>query len=253
MTDRGSKRRASTPAGLPLAIRLTRRTPTMNAIELLETQHRDIDDLFARLEQGGGSAKTRQKLFDDLADLLAIHASIEELHFYPAVKAAKTEENVEHSLEEHVDIKRKLSLCMATSMTSDKFAERLRALKEEVQHHVKDERTELFPKVRRIFDSDQLEAIGQEMTSTMAELQKGHPRRDVPLQTMAPMPSMPLPTQGSISSRVVPHVGRLLALPLQMVGVVKQVGKLAMQAKEAATGFARGVQRGVDRGKKREA
>jgi len=225
----------------------------MNAIELLETQHRDVDDLFARLEQGGGSEKTRQKLFDDLADLLAIHASIEELHFYPAVKAAKTEENVEHSLEEHVDIKRKLSVCMATSLTSDKFAERLRQLKEEVQHHVKDERSELFPKVRRIFDGDQLEAIGQEMTSTMAELQKGHPRRDVPLQTMAPMPSMALPTQGSISSRVVPRVGRLLALPLQMVGVVKQVGKLAMQAKHAATGFARGVQRGLDRGKKREA
>jgi len=61
----------------------------MNAIELLETQHRDVDDLFARLEKGSASEKARQKMFDDLADLLAIHASIEELHFYPAVKAAK--------------------------------------------------------------------------------------------------------------------------------------------------------------------
>ena len=117
----------------------------MNAIELLETQHRDVDELFARLLDGGGSDKTRQKLFDDLADMLAIHASIEELHFYPAVKAAKAEENVEHSLEEHVDIKRKLSMCMATSVSSDKFVERLRALMEEVQHHVKEERTRAVP------------------------------------------------------------------------------------------------------------
>jgi len=225
----------------------------MNAIELLETQHHDVDDLFARLEKGGGSAKTRQKLFDDLADLLAIHASIEELHFYPAVKAAKTEENVEHSLEEHLDIKRLLSMCMASSVGSEKFAARLRELKEEVQHHVKDERTELFPKVRRILNADQLEAIGQEMTSTMAELQKGHPRRDVPLQTMAPMPMANLPAQSWLGSRVIPHLGRALAMPLQMVGVVKQVGKYAMQAKEAATGFARGVQRGLNRTKKREA
>jgi hemerythrin superfamily protein len=225
----------------------------MNAIELLETQHRDVDELFARLLGGGGSDKTRQKLFDDLADLLAIHASIEELHFYPAVKAAKTDENVEHSLEEHVDIKRKLSMCMATNVSGDKFVERLRALMEEVQHHVEEERTELFPKVRRIFDADQLEALGQEMTSTMAELQKGHPRRDVPLQTMAPMPSTSLPTQGAISSRVMPHLGRALALPLQMVGVAKQVGKMAMKAKEAATGFAHGIQRGLARAKKREA
>ena len=225
----------------------------MNAIELLETQHRDVDDLFAKLEKGAGSAKARQKLFDDLADLLAIHASIEELHFYPAVKAAKTEENVEHSLDEHLDIKRKLSVCMATKIDSDKFAGRLRQLKEEVQHHVKDEREELFPKVRRIFDADQLEALGQEMTSTMAELQKGHPRRDVPLQTIAPMPMATLPAQSWLGSRVVPHIGRLVALPLQLVGVVKQVGKLAAQAREAATGFARGVQRGMNRRKKREA
>lgn len=225
----------------------------MNAIELLDTQHRDVDDLFARLESGSGTPKARQKLFDDLADMLAIHASIEELHFYPAVKAARTEENIEHSLDEHLDIKRKLSLCMATSVSSDKFPQRLRALKEEVQHHVKKEREQLFPKVRRIFDGDQLEALGQEMTSTMAELQKGHPRRDVPLQTMAPMPSTSLPTQGSISSRVMPRIGRALALPLQMIGIAKQLGKFAMQAREAAIGFARGVQRGLEKNKKREA
>jgi hemerythrin-like domain-containing protein len=225
----------------------------MNAIELLDTQHRDVDDLFARLENGGGGAKARQKLFDDLADLLAIHASIEELHFYPAVKAAKTDENVEHSLEEHLDIKRKLSMCMATSVSSEKFATRLRELKEEVQHHVADERSELFPKVRRILDADQLEAIGQEMTSTMAELQKGHPRHDVPLQTIAPMPMAQLPTQSWLGSQIIPRVGRLLALPLQMIGAVKQGGKLAMQAKAAATGFVRGVQRGMNRAKKREA
>lgn len=227
----------------------------MNAIELLETQHRDVDDLFARLESGAGSDKARQKLFDDVADLLAIHASIEELHFYPAVKAAaeRTEETVEHSLEEHVDIKRKLSICMATSLHSDKFADRLRALKDEVQHHVKDEREQLFPQVRRIFDGDQLEALGQEMTSTMAELQKGHPRRDVPLQTIAPMPSTPLPTQGALSSRIMPRIGRMLALPLELVGVAKQVGKLASHAREAATGFVHGVQRGLGQHKKRQA
>ena len=223
----------------------------MNAIELLETQHRDIDALFARVENGSG--KAQQKVFDDLADLLAIHASIEELHFYPAVKAAKTDENVEHSTEEHLEIKRKLSVCMATKLSNEKFLERLRALKQEVQHHVTEERTELFPKVRRIFDADQLEAIGQEMTSTMAELQKGHPRRDVPLQTMAPMPSVPLPAQGAIGSRVVPHIGRLLALPMELLGVAKLLAKNTTKAREIADSFVRGLRRGIERNRKREA
>ncbi|HEY2746428.1 MAG TPA: hemerythrin domain-containing protein [Polyangia bacterium] len=223
----------------------------MDAIELLETQHRDIDALFARVENGSG--KARAKIFDDLADLLAMHASIEELHFYPAVKAAATDDDVEHSTEEHLDIKRKLSVCMGTSIDSDKFDARLRALKDEVQHHVADERSELFPKVRRLFDADQLEALGQEMTSTLAELQKGHPRRDVPMQTMAPMPSVTLPAQSAIGSRVIPHLGRLLALPLELVGVAKQVGKAALKARELTEAFARGLQRGLQRSRKREA
>ena len=128
------------------------------------------------------------------------------------MKTASTDENVEHSAEEHLDIKRKLSLCMATPVSSDKFAERLAALKHEVQHHVGDERKRALPEGAQAHgDADQLEALGQEMTSTMAELQKGHPRRDVPLQTAAPMPSVSLPAQGAIGSRMVPHIGRLLA------------------------------------------
>ncbi|MGZ3441791.1 MAG: hypothetical protein ACXVDD_19860, partial [Polyangia bacterium] len=69
----------------------------------------------------------------------------------------------------------------------------------------------------------------------------------------APMPATQLPTQGAISSRVMPHLGRVLALPLQMIGVGKQVGKLAMKAREVATGFVHGVQRGLDRAKKQKA
>jgi hypothetical protein len=221
----------------------------MNAIELLETQHRDVDELFTRLERRGGKGDERRKMFDDLADLLAIHASIEEMHFYPAVKQAaetkKTEEILEHSLEEHLGVKRRLSLCMASRMDSPTFKKRLMALKNEVQHHVKEEREDLFPKVMRLFDNDQLEALGQEMTSTMAELQTGHPRRDVPLQTIAAMPLMdPPPAQSTLGSRIFPRIGRLLALPMEMLGTLKMV-------KNVATGFVKGIQRGI--GKKRPA
>jgi len=216
----------------------------MNAIELLETQHNDIDELFARLERGTGSSEERHLWFDDLADLLAIHASIEEMHFYPTVQAINTEEILEHSTEEHLGIKRKLSACLASKLDSDGFKKRLTALKNEVQHHVGEERTELFPVVRRIVDPDLLEALGQEMTSTMAELQKGRPRFDVPLQTIAPMPLQQLPAQGMISSQIMPRISRLLALPLQAIGSVQHTRALI-------GGFVHGLRRGIMR--KREA
>ena len=219
----------------------------MNAIELLETQHRDVDDLFGRLLRGEGAADARRKTFDDLADMLAIHSTIEEMHFYPAVKAAaeRTRSILEHSLQEHLGIKRKLALCMATPIERGSFHDRLGELMRGVQKHVEEERAKVFPAAQSLFDADQLEALGQEMTSTMAQLQQGRPRFDVPLQTVAAMPlTDPLPTQGPLSSRFMPHLERILAVPLEMVSV-------ARRGRELIHSLVDGVRRGAHR--KREA
>jgi len=68
----------------------------MDAIELLDAQHRDVERLFSQLEGARGERKAR--LFRELADLLAIHATIEENHFYPMVKTNDTEDLVMESL-----------------------------------------------------------------------------------------------------------------------------------------------------------
>ena len=52
------------------------------------------------------TADAKQKLFDQVADSLAVHAAIEEHQFYPAVRAKRTEDILLEALEEHVGIKR---------------------------------------------------------------------------------------------------------------------------------------------------
>jgi hypothetical protein len=151
----------------------------MDAIELLDAQHRDVERLFSQLEGARGERKLR--LFRELADLLAIHATIEENHFYPMVKTADTEDIVMESLEEHLAVKRLLADLMKMSPDEDEFDAKLTVLEEQVEHHVGEERQELFPQVRRLLDAEQREAIGQIMTATMVNLQA--PRLDVPLQT----------------------------------------------------------------------
>jgi len=63
----------------------------MDAIQLLESQHREVEDLFEEIE-GSDDNEDKMELFEELADKLAVHASIEEHHFYPGVKAKGTEE-----------------------------------------------------------------------------------------------------------------------------------------------------------------
>ena len=57
----------------------------MSAIDLLESQHREVEKLFQKIEKAS-KGEDKMRLFEEIADKLAIHAAIEEHHFYPAVK-----------------------------------------------------------------------------------------------------------------------------------------------------------------------
>src|SRR4051794_33206692 len=77
--------------------RPARRRTNMDAIELLDSQHKDVERLFSQIE--GSRGQNRLRIFRELADLLALHATLEENHFYPVVKTNDTEELVFESLE----------------------------------------------------------------------------------------------------------------------------------------------------------
>jgi hemerythrin superfamily protein len=160
----------------------------MNAIKMLKQQHREVEKLFKRLE-AAKSAEPRQKVFNEIADALAVHATIEERHFYPAVKKEQTEEILLESVEEHLEIKRAIADLLEMDAGDDTFEAKVKVLKEDVEHHVEEEETELFPKVERLFDDEELDAIGAAMDETQEELKReGNPREAIPGETDAAAP-----------------------------------------------------------------
>jgi len=160
----------------------------MNAISLLEEQHHQVDALFERIEHAEGMRK--RALFEEVADLLAIHATIEEKLFYPAVEAKQTDDILLESVEEHLGIKRLIADLLGMSASDRNFEAKCTVLKEQVQHHVREERSDLFPKVRKLLDAQQLDALGQEMLGKTESLKGMRPRMNVPQETKvaAPLP-----------------------------------------------------------------
>jgi hemerythrin superfamily protein len=155
----------------------------MNAIDLLKSQHREVESLFAKIEKAK-KADQKEAIFTKIADSLAVHAAIEEHHFYPAVKDRRTEDILLESLEEHLGIKRVLSDLLDIEADDETFDAKITTLKEQVEHHVGEEEGDLFPKVAKLFSKDELEAIGQEMSEEQTELEeKGEPRNAVPAET----------------------------------------------------------------------
>jgi hemerythrin superfamily protein len=155
----------------------------MSAIDLLEADHREVEDLFEELESASDKGE-KQEIFEELADKLAVHATIEERHFYPAAKGSGTEDLVKEAAEEHLAVKRIIADLLAMDAGDDMFDAKVKVLKEQVEHHVEEEEGELFPKVKKLLDAEALDALEQEMVATREELmEEGAPREAVPSET----------------------------------------------------------------------
>jgi hemerythrin-like domain-containing protein len=153
----------------------------MEATKFLEAQHRQVEQLFAMFEKAPAADKRR--IFDEIADALAIHATIEEKIFYPAVKMAKTEDQLMEAVEEHLSAKRVIADLLGMSPSQENFDAKVTVLKELIAHHVREEETELFPTVRRALGAE-LEDVGAQLEAMAAELEaKGNARADIPDET----------------------------------------------------------------------
>jgi hemerythrin superfamily protein len=163
---------------------------TVDVLDLLTSQHAEVDALFAKLEADEGD---RNALFGQLADKLAAHATIEEKIFYPAAMAKETEELLRESVEEHLEIKRLLSDLLTMRVDDDTFKAKIALLKEDVEHHAhEEEEKELFPKLRKSMSPDERAALGNECLAMFEKLMETHPSKNVPAETKeaAPLPAV---------------------------------------------------------------
>ncbi len=152
----------------------------MDAIALLRQDHREVERLFKQFEKAGPRAhKTRRDIVDKVIRELSVHAAIEEMVFYPAVREAvsETEDTVLESLEEHHIVKWTLSELDGMDPEAERFIPKVTVLIESVRHHVEEEEDELFPKVREALTRKQLAELGDAMEAAKKTAPtRPHPR-----------------------------------------------------------------------------
>ncbi len=164
----------------------------LDVLEILQSQHAEVDELIERLEAGDGD---RSELFAELADKLAAHATCEEKIFYPGVMERETSDLLHESVEEHLAVKRLLAdmLELDPEDDGDEFDAKITVLKEMVQHHAhQEEEGKVFPLVRKLRTDDELAALGNEYLAMFEEVVAESPRNEVveQIQEPAPLPSI---------------------------------------------------------------
>jgi len=149
----------------------------MDAITLLKQDHKAVSKLFKDFEKAKQPAQQR-KLAEKVIKELAVHAAIEEMVFYPAVRdrVPKSEDTVLESLEEHHVVKWVLSELADMKPDHERFKAKMTVLIETVRHHVEEEEQELFPKVRKALGRKELAELG----ATLEKAKKTAPTRPHP-------------------------------------------------------------------------
>jgi hemerythrin-like domain-containing protein len=137
----------------------------MNALDLLQEDHDRIKPLLRELKETTDRAeKTRGDLFSRLKAELTVHEIIEEEIFYPALKEhPKAKEIVLEGYEEHDVVSRLMGELDGMDATDERFGPKAKVMAENIEHHIEEEEGEMFKQARRVFEADELEALGDRM------------------------------------------------------------------------------------------
>jgi len=143
----------------------------MDVLTFLTDEHDEAKAVFKKLEQADGAAATR--LWNQLKDMLSAHEELEETFFYPPLKkAAAAKDLILEAYQEHHVMDLLIDEISTLKPSDEAWAPKLKVLQENTEHHIEEEEGELFPKVRKIWDSSHREQIGRQMQEAKVKRQQ---------------------------------------------------------------------------------
>lgn len=137
----------------------------MDAIKLLENDHREVEKIMDKLETTTErGVKTRQELFAKLKEELTVHEIIEEEIFYPALKEhPKAKDIVLEGYEEHHVVDTIMGEITLTPFDDEAWGAKFKVMKENIEHHIEEEEGEMFKTARDVFEKAELAELGAQM------------------------------------------------------------------------------------------
>jgi hemerythrin superfamily protein len=150
-----------------------------DACDLLDADHKAVKKMFKEYEELTGSrarsaAQRKLDLAHQICQELTVHAQIEEEIFYPALRdVLKEADLLNEATVEHQSVKDLVAQIQGMAEADEMFDAKVKVLGEYVDHHVKEEKGEIFPKARAARKLDligmreQLETRKEELMSEM--------------------------------------------------------------------------------------
>jgi hemerythrin-like domain-containing protein len=151
----------------------------MDILELLEKEHQEVTDLFQQFFGGGtitrlvnkvvgSKPRGRKAVARRICDALDQHTRLEEELFYPEVRATGDQEltkQIDEAEREHAGVKEKVARARTLLGDDSRLEETMTAIKGDVDHHVREEENEMFPRLRDVMSEHLRGEIGRRFAS----------------------------------------------------------------------------------------
>ena len=140
-------------------------------IVLLEADHRRFEHL---LKQGEATTeravKGRARLLATLKAALDVHELIEEKILYPALKShPEARDIVLEGYQEHHVADLIVEELTRVATDDEKWGAKFKVLKENIEHHIQEEESQMFRTARGLFSREELQDLGVRMKALKAK------------------------------------------------------------------------------------
>ena len=147
-----------------------------DAVDLLDADHIAVKKLFTaykKLCDQDGSTEEKRDVAEQICKELTVHARIEEEIFYPELREAIDADDLLNEAEvEHGTAKDLITQISDMSPDDDLHDARVTVLGEYIDHHVKEEREQIFVKARK--SKLDLVAMADELSQRKMELMEDY-------------------------------------------------------------------------------
>ena len=131
----------------------------------LTTDHREVEELFGRIESLPPGDEQRKTYADQATIELVRHSVAEEAYLYPAVRGFLPDGDrvADKEIEDHARAERTMKELEGVEGDDPDFDRLIGKLMTEIRSHVRDEEDNLFPQLRAAASRDELMELGEKV------------------------------------------------------------------------------------------
>jgi len=135
-----------------------------DVIERIEHDHREVEELFAAFK-----SSPQKETALEICDELDKHTRAEDEAVYPVFAEELSDEKskVKEASDEHKEARQLIGRIRNTSDEAH-VVELMQELERAIQHHVKEEESEMLPKARQELPADELSQLGERFEEAKA-------------------------------------------------------------------------------------